>query len=64
MTVHPRSLPSRPLTSQSGRAPAEVPGLAYYSTLAALKVPAMPQVRLSAEVQALDQMFGYYTQPD
>ena len=64
MTVHPRSLPSCPLASQSGHVPVEVPGLAYYSTGADLTAPVRPQVQLSIEAQALDQMFGYYSQPD
>jgi hypothetical protein len=64
MIVHPRPLPSRPLASLVGRVPSEVPGLAYYSTLVALKEPVRPALRLSAEDQALDLMFGYYTPQD
>lgn len=61
MTVHPRSLPSRAFASQPGSAPADVPGLAYYSENVPVTVPTKPPARLSPEAQALDLLFGYYT---
>lgn len=64
MTVHPRSRPTRPPALHPGHGPAEVPGLAYSSAVTSLQAPTRPRVRLSAEAEALELMFGYYTQPD
>jgi hypothetical protein len=59
MTLHPRSLPSAPSPKAF-----EIPGLAYYSALAARPAaPAsVPAPATAAEV--LEAMYGYYSPQD
>ncbi len=59
MTLHPCPLSSRP-----GPVPTEVPGLAYYAAPGIKAVRPRPEVKASAEQQALDVMYGYYTLQD
>ncbi len=59
MTLHPRSLPGTPRPQ-----PFEIPGLAYYSALAATPAAPVSPPAQSAAVEALDAMYGYYSPQD